>query len=71
MRDLTDMVLRDRNPPSIILWSIGNEIQEQWQPQGSDMAMELSGIVKSLQILKEMSLKSTQSLEHLPIYKLI
>lgn len=25
-RDLTDLVLRDRNHPSIIMWSIGNEI---------------------------------------------
>ena len=28
-RDLSSMVLRDRNHPSIILWSIGNEIQER------------------------------------------
>lgn len=48
VRDLSDMVLRDRNHPSVILWSIGNEIQEQYYPQGSDMAKELSGIVKSL-----------------------
>lgn len=29
-RDLTDLILRDRNHPSIFMWSIGNEILEQW-----------------------------------------
>lgn len=32
--DLSNMLLRDRNHPSIILWSIGNELQEAWE--GSD-----------------------------------
>ena len=30
-RDLENMILRDRNHPSIILWSIGNEVQEAWE----------------------------------------
>ena len=31
-RDLSDMVLRDRSHPSVIMWSIGNEILEQHKP---------------------------------------
>lgn len=29
--DMTDMIMRDRNHPSIILWSIGNELSEAWK----------------------------------------
>lgn len=29
-RDMADFVKRDRNHPSIIMWSVGNEILEQW-----------------------------------------
>jgi beta-galactosidase len=29
-RDMTAMVHRDRNHPSVIMWSSGNEIMEQW-----------------------------------------
>ncbi len=32
VRDLRDMVLRDRNHPSIVLWSIGNEIDYPGDP---------------------------------------
>jgi beta-galactosidase len=34
--DLSDMVERDRNHPSIIIWSIGNEVQEQWSDARAD-----------------------------------
>jgi len=49
-RDLEDMVLRDRNHPSVFIWSIGNEIPEQWggNPAAGIIGRELSGIVKSL-----------------------
>jgi len=47
-RDLEDMVLRDRNHPSVFIWSIGNEIPEQWDSTGITIARELSGIVRSL-----------------------
>ena len=35
---------RDRNHPSIILWSIGNEIGEQMSPRGPQIAAELTRI---------------------------
>jgi beta-galactosidase len=47
-RDLEDMIRRDRNHPSVFMWSIGNEIPEQWHPKGREIALELAGIVKNL-----------------------
>ncbi|MCJ8210023.1 DUF4982 domain-containing protein [Mucilaginibacter sp. RS28] len=45
-KDLTDQVLRDRNHPSIIMWSIGNEIREQFDSTGISITKELVNIVK-------------------------
>ena len=33
-QDIRNLVLNHRNHPSIILWSVGNEIPEQWKPEG-------------------------------------
>ncbi len=35
-QDLSDMILRDRNHPSIFMWSIGNEVLEQWSHIDAD-----------------------------------
>lgn len=53
-RDLEDFIKRDRNHPSVMIWSVGNEIQEQWGDEkkgdttGRIIARELVSIVKSL-----------------------
>ena len=36
-RDLEDMVLRDKNHPSVFMWSVGNEVENQ----GSDTMLEI------------------------------
>jgi beta-galactosidase len=46
--DLEDQIKRDRNHPCVFVWSIGNEIREQFDTSGIRIAKELVGIVKSL-----------------------
>jgi beta-galactosidase len=45
-KDLTDQLRRDRNHPSVFIWSIGNEIPEQWSESGVAIAKELAAIVR-------------------------
>ena len=47
-KDIQDLILRDRNHPSVIMWSIGNEILEQWDSAGTSIAQELAGYVREL-----------------------
>jgi beta-galactosidase len=47
-KDLESMVLRDRNHPSVIMWSIGNEIPERGEPSGVELARKQSDYVRSM-----------------------
>ncbi|WP_295717875.1 beta-galactosidase GalB [Mucilaginibacter sp.] len=47
-RDLEDQILRDRNHPSVMIWSIGNEIGQQSDTSALRIAPQLTAIVHSL-----------------------
>lgn len=45
-RDLSDLILRDRNHPSILMWSIGNEVLEQWSSAEADtLTLEQANLI--------------------------
>ena len=47
-RDIENLVKCHRNHPSIVMWSIGNEIPEQWSDEGRNIASHLQQICHEL-----------------------
>ena len=47
-KDMENLVLNHRNHPSIMMWSIGNEIPEQWSKEGRDISEHLQDICHKL-----------------------
>lgn len=47
-RDITNMVKHYRNSPSVVMWSIGNEVPSQWGETGMDELVMLQDMVHQL-----------------------
>lgn len=47
-RDITNMVEHYRNAPSVVMWSIGNEVPSQWGPDGMSELVMLQDLVHKL-----------------------
>ena len=60
-KDLEDQVKRDRNHPSVFMWSIGNEIREQFDSSGINLAKELVAIVKSIDTTRPVTCALSES----------
>ena len=43
-KDIENLVLNHRNHPSIVMWSIGNEIPEQWSEEGRRISEHLQNL---------------------------
>lgn len=43
-KDITNLIKNHRNHPSIVMWSVGNEIPEQWKEEGAERYRQLVGL---------------------------
>jgi len=59
-KDMTNLVLNHRNHPSIVMWSIGNEIPEQWSEEGRQISIQLQGLCHALDPTRPV----TQGMDH-------
>ena len=60
-QDLEAMILRDRNHPSIFMWSIGNEIREQFDSSGLTGTKKMVAIVKALDTTRPVTSALTET----------
>jgi beta-galactosidase len=48
-KDIESMILRDRNHPSVIMWSIGNEIPGRQKPEVVELAKMLGDFIRDIE----------------------
>jgi beta-galactosidase len=63
-RDLESMILRDRNHPSVILWSIGNEINERAEPHGVEIGKALAALAHKLDPTRKVTAAICHAWDH-------
>lgn len=75
-KDVTNMVKHYRNNPSVVMWSIGNEVPSQWGPDGVKELTMLQDLVKSLDATRPVTCGMDQigsvldnGLQHLWIFR--
>ena len=63
-RDLNGMLMRDRNHPSIVFWSIGNEIDGRREPAGVAIAKQLRDAVKKMDATRPVTMAVPGPYDH-------
>jgi beta-galactosidase len=63
-RDIQSMLWRDRNHPSVIFWSIGNEIDGRRKPEGVAIAKKLHDAVKSIDPVRPITMAVPGPYDH-------
>ena len=63
-KDLSNFILRDRNHPSVIIWSIGNEINERYDSSGVRIAGQLTKWLKTIDTTRPVTAAVCEAWDH-------
>jgi beta-galactosidase len=63
-RDLSSIILRDRNHPSIILWNLGNEIEERADSSGVELMKKFRTVINKFDSTRLLTLAVNEFWDH-------